>query len=1463
MREGREEKVRIDSFIGLESLPGLFRLSDKLPMIGHVLEDLDNECSTNLAIEQQLSEHRLELPLRETAVIIEFFRRLKSTDKVEESPSCIYSNISNFQLGNLIQYTLPIWKSASIMRNMYDRKKNKISPWYLVPAGRVREFSSPWVINDHVFSLEESLRVKLLCSLEDFVSQNSVCADLFLDPVTEDDAPSYFCAVPIGMSCSKILKRLKVKGTGRDNRCYYRSTESLLSDVTAILDCCLLYNSPDADVVRKAVTVVSTLKENLTLINQNHFRELKEARKADEERRRLVFHSGSRVVDDGSKTRLAALDTFRNPFGDPLDRTWLDQLDPMSTKEYGLDWIPQAGDSILYSRDLHSLFVKHHYQSFDPEQCYVPPLGTDCSNLEIEEEKSQSKVCWIPGKIVWTRTTFPRSSSKRSGDTNTFSTMSLVLAVGIRLQESEDVHVIYWRPCLFPRDVGGDSRCRSCGLSYNTSFLQVGQNFTNETALHKNDLGSFVPKSLTDDEIHSIERCFLLLKQRCSRDIAPAFIDPQLNKENVKTGFRLAVTKITKNSTPSYIHLFKDKSEDHERKNRKYTRGVKISSLKNLVEENISTPALVKSGFLPPWVSSEAGFVDQSQLHRFETALPSPKLCLELVLIRLQNGYYRHKAAVESDLVESYLNSVFMIIFDAATKKKAPISVRKVARALSVKKDASIANIIQNNEENDEFWVQRLLIVRELHAAAIVSVSDTVHVERIFALSSSEKSTLKQPTMQKEDPSRQMARRSIDNILAAFGKDELLNNFQRSSNDTNMPIVKVRVVSGNKVVAFRKEAKPLSAQFKGKDVSVKVVCEKEVIVFKKKSSKADPAQLVDTGHSTLKYKQSSILFGPENYESNTMLAKLFFGRPYRTGPCARCQAFRRSMLVCRVNKRHSNVDFDWLASLTGGASRIEELLLALHPDEAREQNEGNMEANMVSDDVDNSNETNAEKHGDSEVKIIDTGDDMGVAQGKIDPFERCEQAESLLTKSVVYLGEAKKYFDAPVRLSKTFITEVYPVDPVDGHYLYCIICGLSGDLLCCDGCANVVHSHCVQLTRLPDGDWFCEECCQKKKLSGRSDKSISPENMRPPFDRNEFDAKVVEKVAVELDELRMIRPTQKPKTTAAEDKPSMDEKLDLEENRLMTRGMKRNGLHDEPSAQKKRRVSMQKTRELSGTTKKRSRSDPMEVLSETTRRFLSSLKIFKASDFLLRRTTDLGDAFASWREAEGMPPLKSQGTIASVSAWKTQVRNKCNEMGIKDPKTFESQASTKRKKLNSTGSAELSSKPKRMINDPIDVLDALATKFLSSQGIDSASHLLSLKSVDIANAFSRWRKANGLPELRGSGPSAYVGTWKSAVRKKARMMGLKNVAEMQPDHLRTTARPSPKRVQSHKVASEESIGKTKNPNRKSLTASSNSIEKVSSEVLSVESASSVQRRSRSPRRSRAPPRFIDLNFNSA
>jgi hypothetical protein len=43
----------------------------------------------------------------------------------------------------------------------------------------------------------------------------------------------------------------------------------------------------------------------------------------------------------------------------------------------------------------------------------------------------------------------------------------------------------------------------------------------------------------------------------------------------------------------------------------------------------------------------------------------------------------------------------------------------------------------------------------------------------------------------------------------------------------------------------------------------------------------------------------------------------------------------------------------------------------------------------------------------------------------------------------------------------------------------CLICGLEGDLICCDGCPGSFHKQCQGMfltTKLPEGKWLCTEC---------------------------------------------------------------------------------------------------------------------------------------------------------------------------------------------------------------------------------------------------------------------------------------------------------------------------------------------------------------------------------------------------
>ena len=42
----------------------------------------------------------------------------------------------------------------------------------------------------------------------------------------------------------------------------------------------------------------------------------------------------------------------------------------------------------------------------------------------------------------------------------------------------------------------------------------------------------------------------------------------------------------------------------------------------------------------------------------------------------------------------------------------------------------------------------------------------------------------------------------------------------------------------------------------------------------------------------------------------------------------------------------------------------------------------------------------------------------------------------------------------------------------------CVLCGLGGNLLCCDACPAAFHLRCIGegSKTIPDGEWLCAEC---------------------------------------------------------------------------------------------------------------------------------------------------------------------------------------------------------------------------------------------------------------------------------------------------------------------------------------------------------------------------------------------------
>ena len=62
----------------------------------------------------------------------------------------------------------------------------------------------------------------------------------------------------------------------------------------------------------------------------------------------------------------------------------------------------------------------------------------------------------------------------------------------------------------------------------------------------------------------------------------------------------------------------------------------------------------------------------------------------------------------------------------------------------------------------------------------------------------------------------------------------------------------------------------------------------------------------------------------------------------------------------------------------------------------------------------------------------------------------------------------------------------------------CDKCNLAGDLICCDGCPKSFHLACIGLSTVPDDDFYCGHCEQKRRSSELVLDSESEEDEEPP-----------------------------------------------------------------------------------------------------------------------------------------------------------------------------------------------------------------------------------------------------------------------------------------------------------------------------------------------------------------------------
>lgn len=1139
--------LRLEEFASLAGTSRTCRLEHRTEAVSIILSRLEESASKLETLKTLLAHAPPEFPLREGRYVIEVLRRMKVCMDVDASDRRSGCTIDLFQL---IRETLPLWECAAVVKIANKRKQYWVSPWLLVPADEpdfLQDFT-PSALSRLSLPLGVTLREKITFMVDDVWSRFEE-SDLFYYDISDSEAPSYGCAVPVKTSFEKIIRRL-----GAASQCYYRSVDEVLSDARMMWENCLLYNSPESPVVDFGSKIVAELRVAILRTVLSHVHGQHDAQRHFESSRCLlsspVRHDGSLVDWEGSTPLPPPLSTVKNPYSDEVENDWLQHVFPQesatasiiglrsSEQQASRIWIPQSGDQVLYSIENHKAFLIGHAASFNPLHCQLPCLPSQCQPLRSSDQEnlSSSPFSWCSGTVLWTKATFPRLRSKNSpGD---FLTSSTILAVCIKFQVEIAPSVVYWRPCLLDVDKikCGEVSCRACGLRLSSSFLRLSDTTSTE---------------LSEPLVSSLERCFNLLKRRCIKQEGIATLDPSLTMENVVNGYTSPPVRIGPKSVPSYADMLAPQCKSLSAA----TRGAGS----DCESESCSRP-LVELGFLPRWVASSLESAERV-LKRHQMVSPCPKLSLELILLRLGRRFYRHTAAIENDVVEAYINQVALLISDATSRRKSPVSMRRIASGLCIIQDAWTGKDTSESQLTSEEldYLKHIAKIRDLHAMALFAVSETSHFERLLGLLPSKASSAElgalASTTSLLDPTRARTRERIEMLLSAVAKDLV----QRSSNRAITTKIVVRcggeIVSNTRYFATVSRAEAILG---GSSALVKVVCGGKLVTIRQEDfedSGFDSSQELPTrslnqmkvkvrcndssygpqglfavipGHlgdkSLSRVVESSIRCNRSEYEESSTLVRFLVGQPGRMDRCARCQAYQRSFYYCRVVRGHLNEDFDLADFFASGANGVDELLLALHPTKLSSTNDAESLVQMPG----HGEGSIAEQASECSTAVVKRDAQKPcVPEGttEVDPRTNLERARSAVTLASKLLQDAALYSEAPARLSHEFISHAYPIDASDGHYVYCVICGLSGDLLCCDGCPNVVHQECINLADVPEGDWFCEECDTRRsaKASVPDVNSLLPS----PFGRVHFDDADAERLAEVLAELYEARPDQK------------------------------------------------------------------------------------------------------------------------------------------------------------------------------------------------------------------------------------------------------------------------------------------------------------------------------------------------
>jgi hypothetical protein len=162
-------------------------------------------------------------------------------------------------------------------------------------------------------------------------------------------------------------------------------------------------------------------------------------------------------------------------------------------------------------------------------------------------------------------------------------------------------------------------------------------------------------------------------------------------------------------------------------------------------------------------------------------------------------------------------------------------------------------------------------------------------------------------------------------------------------------------------------------------------------------------------------RTDTIDISPSFYQNEERFAIALYGKPERRLPCARCMLLGHNFLHCRVRCGHSNptVGIEELNEPYGLSSLFNNPYLGVR---------------MSGGKMCRDSET-AEAADDSHDQTV------------LERAEMLEKAKLAHQLAEVALADAKAMHESPLELTEHFIKSYFPIDPNDGHYLFCTVCG--------------------------------------------------------------------------------------------------------------------------------------------------------------------------------------------------------------------------------------------------------------------------------------------------------------------------------------------------------------------------------------------------------------------------------------